>query len=65
MVGGGRDLQSAGIREVRRQSEEGSIRSARWTNGAVEEFIHKLKPVKRQGYGRENIDLLKARVMAA
>ena len=36
-----------------------------WSNGAVEGFIHKLKLVKRQGYGRENIDLLKAGVMAA
>jgi transposase len=36
-----------------------------WNNGPVEGFIHKLKLVKRQGYGRANIDLLKARVMAA
>lgn len=36
-----------------------------WSNGPVEGFIHKLKLVKRQGYGRANIDLLKARVMAA
>lgn len=36
-----------------------------WNNGPVEGFINKLKLVKRQGYGRANIDLLKARVMAA
>jgi transposase len=36
-----------------------------WNNGPVEGFIHKLKLVKRQGYGSANIDLLKARVMAA
>jgi transposase len=36
-----------------------------WNNGPVEGFIHKLKLVKRQGYGRANIDLLKARDMAA
>jgi transposase len=36
-----------------------------WNNGPLEGFIHKLKLVKRQGYGRANIDLLKARVMAA
>jgi transposase len=36
-----------------------------WNNGPVEGFIHKLKLVKRQGYGRANVDLLKARVMAA
>ena len=34
-----------------------------WNNGPVEGFINKL--VKRQGYGKANIDLLKARVMAA
>ncbi len=34
-----------------------------WNNGPVEGFIYKL--VKRQGYGRANIELLKARVMAA
>lgn len=36
-----------------------------WNNGPVEGFLHKLKLVKRQGYGRANIDLLKAWVMAA
>lgn len=36
-----------------------------WNNGPVEGFINKLKLVKRQGYGRANTDLLKARVMAA
>jgi transposase len=36
-----------------------------WKNGPVEGFINKLKLVKRQGYGRANIDLLKARLMAA
>jgi transposase len=36
-----------------------------WNNGPVEGFIHKLKLVKRQGYGRANLDLLKARVIAA
>jgi len=37
----------------------------RWNNGPVEGFVHKLKLVKRQGYGRANLDLLKARVLAA
>ena len=37
----------------------------RWSNGPVEEFVHKLKLVKRQGYGRAGYDLLRARVLAA
>lgn len=36
-----------------------------WSNGPVEGFVHKLKLIKRQGYGRANFDLLKARVLAA
>ncbi len=36
-----------------------------WTNGPVEGFVHKLKLLKRQGYGRAGFDLLKARMLAA
>lgn len=36
-----------------------------WSNGPVEGFVHKLKLIKRQGYGRANFDLLKARTLAA
>lgn len=36
-----------------------------WSNGPVEGFVTKLKLVKRQGYGRANFDLLRARVLAA
>jgi len=36
-----------------------------WSNGPVEGFITKLKLLKRQGYGRANFDLLRARVLAA
>ena len=36
-----------------------------WSNGPVEGFVHKLKLIKRQGYGRANFDLLRARVLAA
>jgi transposase len=35
------------------------------SNGPVEGFVHKLKLLKRQGYGRANFDLLKARTLAA
>ncbi|MGH3148447.1 MAG: ISL3 family transposase [Rubrobacter sp.] len=36
-----------------------------WSTGPVEGFIHKVKLVKRQGYGRASFDLLRARAMAA
>jgi len=36
-----------------------------WSTGPVEGFINKLKLLKRQGYGRVNFDLLRARALAA
>ena len=36
-----------------------------WSNGPVEGFVHKLKLLKRQGYGRGGFDLLRARMLAA
>jgi transposase len=36
-----------------------------WSNGPVEGFINKVKLLKRQGYGRANFDLLRARALAA
>ena len=37
----------------------------RWSTGPVEGFIHKLKLIKRQGYGRASFALLHQRVLAA
>jgi transposase len=37
----------------------------KWSNGPVEGFVHKLKLVKRQGYGRTGFDPLRARMLAA
>jgi transposase len=34
-----------------------------WSNGQVEGQIHRLKPVKRQMYGRANFNLLRRRVL--
>jgi transposase len=34
------------------------------STGPVEGFINKLKLLKRQGYGRANFDLLRARALA-
>ncbi len=36
-----------------------------WSNGPVEGFVHKLKLLKRQGYGRAGFELLRARVLTA
>jgi transposase len=36
-----------------------------WSTGPVEGHIHRLKLIKRQGYGRAKLDLLKARALAA
>ena len=36
-----------------------------WSNRCVEGFIHKLKLLKRQGYGRAGFELLRARMLAA
>jgi transposase len=36
-----------------------------WSNGCVEGFVHKLKLLKRQGYGRAGFELLRTRMLAA
>ena len=36
-----------------------------WSNGQTEGRINKLKALKRQMYGRANLDLLRARLVAA
>jgi transposase len=36
-----------------------------WSSGQVEGNINRLKLIKRQMFGRANLDLLKARLMAA
>ena len=36
-----------------------------WSNGPTEGFVHKLKLLKRQGYGRAGFDLLRQRVLCA
>ena len=42
-----------------------AISRAFWSNAQAEGQINKLKLVKRQMYGRGNLDLLEARVIAA
>lgn len=36
-----------------------------WSQGQVEGQVHRLKLIKRQMYGRGNLDLLRARVLHA
>ncbi len=36
-----------------------------WSNGPTAGFVHKLKLLKRQGYGRAGFDLLRQRMIAA
>jgi len=36
-----------------------------WSNGPTEGFVHKLKLLKRQGYGRAGFDLLRQRMRGA
>ena len=36
-----------------------------WSNGVVEGHVHKLKLLKRQGYGRASFSLLRRRVVTA
>ena len=36
-----------------------------WSTGPVEGHVHRVKLIKRQGYGRAKIDLLRARVLKA
>ena len=50
------------------RGDYGAVRAAfseRWSNGQVESQINRLKLLKRQMYGRANLDLLKRRVVRA
>jgi transposase len=50
------------------RGDYGAVRAAlceRWSNGQVEGQINRLKLLKRQMYGRANLDLLKRRVVGA
>ncbi len=35
-----------------------------WSNGPTEGFIHRLKRLKRQAYGRAGVDFLRHRILA-
>jgi transposase len=43
---------------------DGALTTA-WSNGQTEGQVHRLKLIKRQGYGRAKLDLLRSRVLAS
>jgi len=51
-------------RGLRRDYAAVALRES-WSNGQTEGQINRLKTLKRQMYGRANIDLLRARLVAA
>ena len=53
---------AAGLRRTSRRCRAGLTEN--WSTGPIEGFIHKLKLLKCQGYGRATFDLLRARALA-
>ena len=50
------------------RADQGAVRAEltqRWGNGQTEGHVNRLKLVKRQGYGRAYVDLLRKRVLRA
>lgn len=62
----GKSLLAAFARGLRRdQAAVAAALREPWSNGQTEGQINRLKTLKRQMYGRANIDLLRARLVAA
>jgi len=67
-----RDVQHTGVKELRAfvkgvLKDAAAVRaglSLVWSNGPTEGFVHRLKLVKRQAYGRAGVDLLRHRILA-
>ena len=65
-------VQHTGARELRGFAkgllkDEAAVRaglSLIWSNGPTEGFIHRLKLLKRQAYGRAGVDFLRHRMLA-
>jgi transposase len=65
------DVQQSGVKE-RRAFAKGLLTDAAavraglsriWSNGPTEGFIHRLKLIKRQAYGRAGVDFLRHRIL--
>jgi transposase len=57
------DRLARGLTDDRAAVEAG--RSLEWSNGQTEGQVNKLKLLKRQMYGRANLDLLRRRLLQA
>jgi transposase len=66
------DVQQSGVKELRAFAK-GLLKDAVavraglslvWSNGPTEGFIHRLKLIKRQAYGRAGVDFLRHRILA-
>jgi transposase len=58
-------LSGAGVCLTRCEAAAQAAMEYTWSNGQMEGQINRLKMVKRQMFGRANLDLLKARVLNA
>jgi transposase len=66
------EVQQTGVEELRGfvqglLKDEAAVRaglSLVWSNGPTEGFIHRLKLIKRQAYGRAGVDFLRHRILA-
>lgn len=66
------EVQQTGVQELRGfvqglLKDEAAVRaglSLVWSNGPTEGFIHRLKLIKRQAYGRAGVDFLRHRILA-
>ncbi len=56
---------SAGITRAPCLHPPSHVHQLAWSNGQVEEKINWLKTIKRQMYGRANLDLLERRFLLA
>jgi transposase len=62
------ELPELGSFAISLRRDEAAVRAALshpWSGGQVEGQIHRLKLIKRQGYGRAGFELLKRRVLGA
>jgi transposase len=65
------EAQQTGVKELRGfvqglLKDEAAVRaglSLVWSNGPTEGFIHRLKLIKRQAYGRARVDFLRHRIL--
>jgi transposase len=64
------DVQQSGVKGLRAFAKgllkDAAVRaglSLIWSNGPTEGFIHRLRLIKRQAYGRAGVDFLRHRIL--